>query len=307
MTSYDPIRVAHDQLRKTTFRPHHMTKVLYPDLSILLGDESGYSLDDMNGNPMTKHLYEPLPLIHDNAVEAHAGRDNEEETSFFTITAAQPFPGGHLELSTTEVAFHSLIEDMCVVEVYMGHSTVSMVTYEVQNETSGVVTVWARLKRVTKLLHPGGVWDENAREYELPLRILHKFHNENPSLHWLTYLVLLSTRQTDRAYRHVRVQLASFEERDWTQPRFKPKRKQDATRLLEPKLEPVILNGEGCCICGEQDAPDLIALPCDRRTGPRSSHLPPLPHQDLPQARGRRPALRSDRRRLPPRRSLQGL
>lgn len=267
------------QLNISSFEPHHTTQISYPDLTLLKHDEIGYSLWDLDDDEViTRERYEPLPLIADPAVQAHAGRENEEETSFFTRAKARlAWPHAQIfQPSSMNSDFERLLQDMRAVEQYVGTTELSMLTRIMLHHSGNTVntsTEVARIKRVTEFWQVGGTTYENTDMYEFALS---RLHDDLPLPHgaaWFLHLSQLVMRRGDRSYRHVRLRLKNQEDVDYrTATKFKPKRQGNASELLDSKLTPVDprtldKDDKQCVVCantlGEKDAPDPVTTPCD--------------------------------------------
>ncbi|KAK5122999.1 hypothetical protein LTR85_003565 [Meristemomyces frigidus] len=266
----------HAQLTVSTFEPHHSTTIVYPDCSLLKRSEV-LGLRPMNLDVTTKERYEPLPLIRDNAVTNHAGRENEAEVSFFTrqravaIVTAYPLPHATLFKSP----FDRLLQGMALAESFVGSTTLSMVTFQKLDSKGGVGEDMVRILRKTRFRRYGAAPFAALREeYVFSLATLYDDEKSPPiqSIAFLHALRILPQRSSDRAYSHVRLRLEmqGTEDQHVGSYGFKPARRENFERLLDNRLMPVSsadLEGEDmlCFICtgtlGE-DAPNPVAVPC---------------------------------------------
>ena len=110
----------------------HKIEITYPGLSILQNAEKFEPQPIEN----SQQRHEPLPLIHDNAVTAHAFRDSLGETNFWWVSEAV---GGransdNLPQSKEFAENERLANDMATLSTFVGTTCLEVVTYKLADE-----------------------------------------------------------------------------------------------------------------------------------------------------------------------------
>ncbi|KAH9845736.1 zinc finger protein, RING-type [Teratosphaeria destructans] len=259
------------------FDLHHTTRIIYPEFSLQENHREKFCLYPLEDDARTRHRYEPLPLIDDNAVIAHTDRENDAETSFFFRNrATKTLPRGTTGPQTLHSVFESLLELMDHVPRWVGSTVLTMWTYESPHFEA--VTM-VRVGIESSFLTQGGPSTNSARvTFDFTANELFTYNRSHTEPRWLHFMQMLLQRSNDRSYRHVRYQLDRQGETIETPSNiltngFKPGREEDFHRLLASKarhINPATLDPEDrTCMCcteelGSPAAPDAVGLACNK-------------------------------------------
>lgn len=147
--------------------------------------------------------YEPLPLVPDTAVQAHAYRDSEEETAFFAIVPADAYDPDEcrtlatLPLDPTGFHFSTVFSSL-----FRGQTFMRILTYRTDRGAPRI-----RLARCTMFARKGGNHVVHAVSYDFDLADLLHAVQTTEICKWSQTLLDLVHRRTDRACLHVRFKL----------------------------------------------------------------------------------------------------
>ena len=249
------------------FDRHHMTTFQFPCAELLDEARETLFLPQVSGCALRA---EPLPLIPDTAVQAHAYRDSLEETSYYMINTVNsckaalcPDPPGFAGL---ELSLSQLVIDMHKPCSIRGVTELRIVIYLPHGETKPRL----RIKRFVQH-HGESALERRSYVYgaDLDSFLQGKWH----PLMWRIMVLDLILRRTDRAVLHVR---AMLESQQVTEPEttWGVVRHLDYTEALEGRFREVDIcdlalssNGElVCAICtADEDPETLVALACSQR------------------------------------------
>jgi len=166
----DEPQFSYEQLKVSSFEPHHNTTIFYPDMDLLRDPDTEFlHLPALKYKYTTPLRYEPHPLVRDTAVVSHADRENEAEVSFFTRKKIEhvQLPLGPAPVHPKYAVFAQLVADMRYVERFLGTTTLSMLTYEIDDPDDASRTVeLVRVRRLTVFRGYGGQLNTDTTEYQ---------------------------------------------------------------------------------------------------------------------------------------------
>lgn len=141
------------------FDYHHITRVRYPCKELLDHGNIVRFLPPLH----RKDRFEPLPLIPDAAVEAHAYRHSAEETAFFSLTAAKEAEWGEIVLlpETSDSAV-ALCEDMAAITKLRGETELKICTFRRTEDR-----VYIKVDRYTAFLRVPWIPPQNQQAVPL--------------------------------------------------------------------------------------------------------------------------------------------
>lgn len=181
--------------------------------------------------------YESRPLIEDAAVVAHSTRDNESETSFYSVTPAY--------FSTTDLwappgRFTDdmrLIHDLNCAMAGHGETSLEVVTYEVQEAPAS--TEMIRISRETTFRLATGRECHSAAQYEMQTPVFDAI--ETHGQQWMLDLRDVVHGHSDRAVRHAALRPEMLDASDEVLPStWKPARRmpyEDSARLRKCRCQ----------------------------------------------------------------------
>lgn len=241
------------------FDCHHIVHVEYPCLGVLKPHQIACQYRAVD----RAQRYEPLPLIPDAAVEAHAYRSSAEETAFFALIAAreaQWSDRSSFEESPRDAT--GLQQDMERLTRFRGVTASKMCTFRGDDNR-----LWLRVDHEIRLWGSLGF----PREYEFRWRDFVNLSGKDKL--WHRNIVDLVERRSDRAVLHVRQQLDAQEQQQldepWKCPRHPDYRQAFVGRIQQ--ITAVELAGKSeeerqCCMClcadDELDQPVDVVLSC---------------------------------------------
>ena len=150
------------------FEVHHQTYIEFPcvELFSLAGHEDEEDEDSevfvLLDIDRQSERFEPIPLIQDAAVEAHAHRCSAEENAFFSLTPARVC--GDDEVPDDEFGIYdemALADDMDLIGGLCGETRLKMCTYEMRGSSHTSI----RIERLSCIrTRNGKVWQSAGYE-----------------------------------------------------------------------------------------------------------------------------------------------
>lgn len=228
---------------------HHTTHIWYPDLELVDHTTEEFILLP----PVAQRdRYMPSDLIADPVVAYNASIENRHETSFFTIeraNGANPSPTPAL-LDQSHPAIQRLIHDVAVLQHTVGDTYLHVTTYTPIDAVDS--DTFVRVKRRSRYRHVGGGSRKHVLSYEFRLDDLVHFINSASPPMFISSIMDLVWRVSDRAFRHVRGVLAvqgMDDSADYTwQKRPDLNYEEAISRAITP-VSPSQLEDENCSIC----------------------------------------------------------
>ncbi|KAK5122913.1 hypothetical protein LTR85_003478 [Meristemomyces frigidus] len=213
----------------SVFEPNHLTRIIYP----------AYDIHGLKLTPPhdSHNRYEPRPLIQDLAVDLHASRLNEVESSIFSVTKATvDITYEQLESALEDDRSRPLIDgegfvhDMHFFAQLHGETILDVVLYEealgassVMEESKVAVADMIKISRASRLPTKDGKVYKHYDSSTLSLEAFLQLDCDEP---WKKNIQDAVFRRTDHAVRHVALQLGKFDVPDvpikWKEARFPP-------------------------------------------------------------------------------------
>ncbi|KAF2169932.1 hypothetical protein M409DRAFT_51723 [Zasmidium cellare ATCC 36951] len=246
----------------STLELHHTIRIDYPALEILTDpSERGVLHRPLN----VQQRYQPLPLIADDDVYSHAGRDRAPATQFFSLYNAISDQPNRRDLC------RFLQSDVREVTKFHGKTRLSVVLYMTPNDLS----LMFRVRRKTTYFLKDGYEDVESQDYNLPYD---EFFAHQGESQWFQDILHLITMKDDRSARYVQFKLWMLEAQDFPGAadlfdRFcrswKPRRQPDyevylSNLITETKRPSSLLSTKVCKVCRKSFSKSHppAALPC---------------------------------------------
>ncbi|KAK4543332.1 hypothetical protein LTR36_005691 [Oleoguttula mirabilis] len=200
---------AHVQI--SVFEPHHMIEVIYP-----YAKEYRNKLFPIHDS---ENRYAPRPLIADKEVTYYASRENEAESSIFTVTkATKELSAQHLEEASRDDALQTpfggqgFLHELGVISSCRGRTTLGVCTHLGQASVAGTGNVMD-VDMITIHLHsdlrsPDGEAYEHASKHMMTLQA---FEDLKCAELWHQNILDVIYRKTNHAVRHVNIQLGALD------------------------------------------------------------------------------------------------
>lgn len=217
-----------DMMQALTLQPHHIIEVFYPALAQLKPSEQATIRV-----PRDVHQrYKPEPLVALPAVVHHAGRDNDGETSFFSIATATSPSINPISLTYSSSKFSvqtRLTVDMALATILPGRTLLHVVLVT-RSDDRGEVGHIVRIVRYTESYREGNRAFFNDKTYDFEFDA---FCNFECGTAWLSNVKDLIWRKSDRAVRHVQRLLERQGTQDPLDEKWMSPRRADLTPLVE--------------------------------------------------------------------------
>ncbi|KAK4504212.1 hypothetical protein PRZ48_005128 [Zasmidium cellare] len=247
----------------STLELHHTIRLDYPALEILTDpSERGVLHRPLN----VQQRYQPLPLIADDDVYSHAGRDRAPACQFFSLyraTSDQPSGRNLCNL---------LHPDVREATKYHGKTRLSIVLYQ----TPQALSLMVRVRRRTTYFLRDGYEEKDLQEYNMTYE---EFFAHQDESQWFRDILHLATMKDDRSARYVQFKLWMSEAQgfpgaadlfDRFCQSWKPRRHPDyeiylKNLLTDAKRPSSLLTTKSCKVCrksfwGSNHSP--ATLPC---------------------------------------------
>lgn len=183
------------RLDVSTLELHHTIRIDYPALEILTDpSERGILHKPLN----VQERYQPLPLVADNDVYKHAGRDRAPAIQFFSLYRATSDQPNRRKLCKF------LHPDVREATKYHGKTRLSLVLYMTPNDLSLMV----RVRRKTTYFLKDGHEDRDLQDYTLTYD---EFFSHQSDSQWFRDILHLVTMKDDRSARSVQFKLWMLE------------------------------------------------------------------------------------------------
>jgi len=251
----------------SVLRPHHLTKIVYPDLSLLIPATESLMLPPIHD---VRNRFEPKSLIQDAAVMANADRDSLAETSFFVVTEAA-FVNKDTYLETMQAVSETperLARDMERISSWNGETMLNAVIYHATKRGKEVDRI--RIRRRTSLRSESFCQEETVM-YEMSMKEFNDLGSVEPYVRSLEKLGHLCHSLSDRAVLHINAQLLHQTRSDLPPGKWKPPRQPRYEKFLCTFAKPINFLGLSpsliCQICatGFDGADhDAMVLNCGR-------------------------------------------
>ena len=209
--------------------------------------------------PDPGNRYQPLALVPDTAVQAHAFRNSFEETRFYSVNKANSSPP-----SLEEGHKENLIEEIGRLQCHAGNTVLSAVTYDTKDSDE----VWLRI--FVETCFPGPMEHQHRNvKYNMSLKqfmMLKVLKPENSV--WITDLEDLMSRCSDRAFLHVSLRFngRGIEDDSKWKPRRQPHYETVLGRLVKAVDPCSLAEADQCPACMESlSEGNPVSLPCSEK------------------------------------------
>ncbi|KAK4554244.1 hypothetical protein LTR86_008772 [Recurvomyces mirabilis] len=267
------------------FDPHHIVTIEYPDVELCGGwDDGEYVFDSdklaLPGIENSAQRFEPQPLIQDKAVEAHSGLSSLAENPFLCVLPAPILTEAEVLDLLKDVKqcdhHNDLMQNMAIVTKAHGTSTLSCVSVSGERssdrpqpiEVDEVPMMTFHLSSVLKHRDPSGEIEVDMK-YAMTIQNFDAIESDEA---WLAQLKWLMRGTTDRAVRHMELQL-QVGGLNKTTSVWKPPRTPDyaselhnITHAVHPSEMPA--SDRDCIVCADDLAgPGMepLALRCNQK------------------------------------------
>ncbi|KXL45332.1 hypothetical protein M433DRAFT_24571 [Acidomyces richmondensis BFW] len=248
-------------------RPHHLTKIVYPDLSILNPPTESLMLPPIQD---AWNRYEPSSFFQDGAIMSNTDRGKLAETSFFVVTEAV-FADKGTYFDTKQEALgmpERLARDMERISNWNGETWLNAATYQVVKEGKEFDRI--RIQRNT-LFQSESFFQEEHAIYDITMKEFDDLETNEPRIRSIEKLGHLCHSVSDRAVLHINAQLLR-QSRPYLPPEeWKKPRQPRYEKVLCTFAQPVNFLGLSpfsiCEICAnsfDKAGHDAMVLICGR-------------------------------------------